>query len=243
MTPLLIGIAGPAGSGKTTAANILAWGRDMRLIGFADPVRVAVRDLFGQSDLKLLEVDKDRRLDMVCLPSEVRELLWFHVQRIEPYALAAYAARTGDPDCGVSVAVMNLLQVAEDDVLDNRRVKCAISPRHALRVFGDFGRGVDPALYLHAAGQALARDEGRPAVVHDVRLAAEAAWIRERGGTVLHMQCPGVKYSHAHATEYGPGYDPADLVVVNPGQLAPLRAELLHCLSLLEPRRAGARHA
>lgn len=236
---MLIGIAGPAGAGKTTAANILAWGSNLRFTGFADPLRYEVCQLFGLS-LGDLEKRKDETQTLRARPSDIAERLLGHVDDIEPRATRVYAARSGDADCGVQEAVRELLGCSAAELAADTLITARLSPRQALRTIGDFGRGIDPYLYLHAAGQTLALSGEAGAVMHDVRLEIEAQWIRERGGWMLHIQRQGVSYSGAHVTERGPRYAAGDMIVVNPGHIPGFRAELIHALSAMTSTQAAA---
>jgi DNA polymerase III delta prime subunit len=167
---ILIGLAGPAGVGKTTAAALLAQAVGCPVLGFADPIRETVLRLVPSWGKWHLEDGKD------------------HKRRDAPFA-----------------------------------------PRHAMQVIGDHARSLQWDIYIRAMERRLAghKDEGAPgAVVHDLRTQAEAIWLREEGGVLVHLQREGVAFRGDHATEMGVSAAPEDLVIHNPGTLEGLRAEL-----------------
>lgn len=183
---ILIGLAGPAGCGKTTAAELMVHRHRFTRISFADPLREAVRDLIPRWDVWHVTAGKDQpalwdaKATATLTPRELMRAIGAHVNHVSPGAYIAFAARRVDHllECGVSV------------------------------------------------------------VIDDVRMPAEAAWLRERGGWVVHVQRPGCVYRRDHATEVGPGYEPPDLRLVNPAGLSELQSELGYLLDALLLRAA-----
>lgn len=179
----LIGLAGPAGVGKTTAATLLGAELGYPVFGFADPIREVVFKLFPAWDEWHLSAGKDRK----------------------------------SPTYGVS-------------------------PRHAMRVIGDHGRAMQHDLYVRAMARRVDRARGQGAagvVIHDVRMAVEAHWLREAGGTLIHLQRDGSQFSREHRTECGVSCEQDDVTVRNPGTLAGLRGELLSALTDIRRRIAA----
>jgi hypothetical protein len=183
---ILIGLAGPAGCGKTTAAEVIAYRHGFWRLSFADPLRAAVRDLIPGGDC-------------------------WHV--------------TAGKDC---------------PVLHTMPEHGPLTPRDLMRAIGAHVNHVSPGAYIAFASarvQELLR-HGQSVVIDDVRMPDEAAWVREQGGWVVHVQRPGVSYTKAHPTECGPGYEPCDLWLANPQGLAELQAELSYLLGALFERAA-----
>lgn len=168
----LLGLAGPRGCGKTTAALLLQQQHGFVPLAFADPIREAVLELFTGWDRGHFEAALK---DAVC------------------------------PRYG-------------------------ISPRAALRAFGEHTRALAPLAYIEAMARRVESiglscgRSGARVVIHDVRLPEEAAWIRSVGGQVVHVLRAGLAWSGEHATERGPGVDAADLRLPNPGTLATYQA-------------------
>jgi len=180
---LLLGLAGPAGVGKTTAACWIGMSYGFSMLGFADPIREAALALFPAWDSRHMCAGKD--------------------------------------------------QVDE---------RVGIAPRHALRVIGDHARALQPDIYVRALARRvlLARNDGAPgAIIHDLRMPGEAAWLRAAGGTLIHVQRDGLAFRGDHPTEDGlPGL-PDDCALHNPGTLLGLRAEIDGVLVHIRRRRAA----
>jgi hypothetical protein len=106
--------------------------------------------------------------------------------------------------------------------------------RRLLQVIGDHGRAMHPDLYIDGVRFRLGeeRAKGAPgAIISDVRLHNEAAFVRrEAGGTLIHLQRDGVRWAGNHALEHGVNVEPEDLVVRNPGTIGGFRGELLGTL-------------
>lgn len=114
----------------------------------------------------------------------------------------------------------------------------SLTPRECMRTLGDWLRmyyGNNALICAAVAAVERSHEQGRSVVIDDVRMPVEAAMVRALGGWMVHVQRPGCIYSHAHATEYGPGHEPGDLTLVNPGDLATLRAELISVLAATTP--------
>lgn len=102
-----------------------------------------------------------------------------------------------------------------------------ITPRDALRAFGEHARALDPNIYIKAMQRRIdALPLGCCVVIDDLRLPAEAAWVRAHGGAVVHVRRAGRDWSGEHATEVGPGVTYGDLWVRNDTDLAALKREL-----------------
>lgn len=110
------------------------------------------------------------------------------------------------------------------------------APRHLARVIGDHGRAMQWDLYIRKCARRVAQliEIGEPgAVIHDLRTQLEAEWLRQEGGTLVHVQRAGVEFRADHETEMGVTADPSDCVIRNPGTISGLRDELLDVLVTL----------
>lgn len=64
------------------------------------------------------------------------------------------------------------------------------------------------------------------AVFSDVRFPQEADWIRQHGGTVIHLHRPGNAQVRAHLSEAGIALHKRDQLITNGGDLDELNARL-----------------
>lgn len=79
-------------------------------------------------------------------------------------------------------------------------------------------------------------------VISDVRFENEAAFIRERGGVMVHMQRNDASPVSAHSSEDGVAMHPQDLIVRNNGTIRELQSEL-SSLVIYARRRSSSRAA
>lgn len=170
----LIGIAGAAGSGKSTVGTYLedVWG--YRGYALADPIKFGLHEMLGLSDYQLWGDEKE-------------------------LALASYGK----------------------------------SPRQLMQSLGDWGRDVRSDLWLTLAGKMLSRmDEyetmgHRGVVITDIRYEIEAAFVRDRGGVIIHLDRAAAAPVHEHSSEYGVrGSHYTDICITNNGTLDELYCKL-----------------
>lgn len=107
------------------------------------------------------------------------------------------------------------------------------SPRELMQLLGtEFGRNmVHPDLWLMLADQNLHFLEQTNAcvagfVISDLRFENEAAFIRRRGGYVIHLQRPDAPEVHAHVSELGIVIQDTDLVVCNDGGVEDMTGQI-----------------
>ncbi len=120
-----------------------------------------------------------------------------------------------------------------------------VSPRALYQTLGtEWGRElVHPDLWQWVAERRLLMLElaggtrYAGVVFSDVRFPNEAAWIRARGGTVVHIVRPEAPAVRAHVSELGLEVEPGDLVVRNDDTLETLHARLDGVMALLRERR------
>lgn len=126
-----------------------------------------------------------------------------------------------------------------------------VSPRAMLRAFGEHTRSVCPGAYIgYMADRVAALSPTTRVVITDVRTPEEAAWVRAHG-VLAHVQRPLHDWSGEHPTEMGPGRDPGDLTLHNPGSpegyaaMCEVLAGVVHWGAAMglppRPRRAGRR--
>ena len=101
-----------------------------------------------------------------------------------------------------------------------------VSPRRLMQTLGtEWGRQlINPDLWLILAKQLLL-NYGPGMVIADVRFENEAAWVREQGGRVIHIERPDNVAVEAHASEAGIVFkgEEGDIKIVNGGSLEDLQ--------------------
>jgi hypothetical protein len=120
------------------------------------------------------------------------------------------------------------------------------SPRELMQLLGtEWGRHlVHNDLWLLLARQQL--DDAlefnnewlQGFVINDVRFENEATWIRNQGGTVLHLLRPDAAPVNPHVSEAGVAIHDNDFVVHNDADLPHLYAQLDHLMLILMRRQA-----
>lgn len=190
MTQILIGLAGAARSGKTTAAKHLATEHGFIHYAFAQPLKAMLAEGLNLSAAQLEGAEKEAPLP------------WL-----------------------------------------------GKSPRELLQTLGsEWGRElVHRELWLRVARQNLDNlaecfPQAPGIVISDVRYEDEAAFVRERGGVLVHILRPYAPPVRAHATEAGVAIGDNDLVMHNEGDLGDFLRDIEHALAHIA-RRTAARAA
>lgn len=185
----LIGIAGKAGSGKTTVAQWLGKERAAFLAAFAYQIKETLIGTFGA----------------------LTGLSWQHFEDRE-------------------------LKEAPLPVI-------GVSPRRLAQTLGtEFGRNcVHPDVWVMLMEEYLRTHQvwerpGQMIVLHDLRFENEARWIRNNGGTVVHLSRPSATSVAEHASEAGVAIESGDQCISNGGDVA----ALLRALDTVFPQRAAA---
>lgn len=184
MTTLLIGLAGPARSGKSTAANHLVRNHLLEHYAFADPLRSGLMEIFN---LDADDFEGDRKEQpLPWLERSPRQLM----QSMG----TEWARKMVHPDVWIKIAEQNLnyMQNALTDVIGF--------------------------------------------VVSDVRFENEAEFIRQRGGTIIHMRRPDAPAVNPHISESGICMLEPDLIVDNAGPLSALPSQIDECLYVIRHR-------
>jgi hypothetical protein len=121
------------------------------------------------------------------------------------------------------------------------------SPRELMQLLGtEWGRDlVHPQLWLLLAEQnlqALAElnQDMQGVVIRDVRFDNEAAWVRSKGGVIVHITRPDASDVAHHISESGVTPWPGDHLVVNDGPLEQLYDDLE---GLIQALQSKSRHA
>lgn len=163
MRPRLIALSGPAGVGKSTLAiQLLLACRAGQRWSFADPVRAAVKAVFGD-DYRTQEAKA----------------------AVDPF----WRDRLGEP----YATGRAILQTFGTDVCRQH---------------------ISPSIWLYALERRLDAEHNVAAVVFDdLRFENEAAFVRGRGGLVVHLHRAGIRRCGSHASERGVALEPGDWTI------------------------------
>lgn len=187
MKPILIGLAGRARSGKSTAADHLVRNHFFEHYAFADPLRSGLMEIFNLDPDDFEGAKKEQPVDW--LGRSPRELM----QSMG----TEWARQLVHPDVWVKIAEQNL------NYLQN-----------TLSSVVGF-------------------------VVSDVRFENEADFIRQRGGTIIHIARPTAPAVNPHASEAGVHVNPLDLIIRNTGDREHLRSLIDDCVAVIRSRDAS----
>lgn len=187
MKPILIGIAGLARSGKSTAADHLVRNHLLEHYAFADPLRSGLMEIFNLDPDDFEGAKKEQPVDW--LGRSPRELM----QSMG----TEWARQLVHPDVWVKIAEQNL------NYLQN-----------TLSSVVGF-------------------------VVSDVRFENEADFIRQRGGTIIHIARPAAPAVNPHVSEAGVHAKPLDLIIRNTGDRELLRCLIDDCVTVIRSRDAS----
>ena len=232
-TPLqIIALTGLAGTGKDTAADILATHCGFTKLAFADALRAEVQAAFN-------------------VPAELltrRDLKEMHTAEL---------ALVECTDMGLIGALVRAAMAASTHALDYAWIEAPRSPRQILQWWGtEYRRAQKINYWLEALRQSITQRhalDGRSRfVITDARFENEAAMIRAMGGVVWQITRDGVQSvegQHASATD-GTRLNPS-VIIDNSSTLHSLREAVLgewlaletqtdvQTLRLLDPARVG----
>ena len=163
------------------------------------------------------------------------------------YAFIAYAFATPLKAALQQMFLLTAAQISGDEK-ELPLVAIGKSPRELMQLLGtEWGRHlVHKDLWLLLAEQHLTnmlelRDGHLPGfVISDVRFENEAQWVRNRGGSVVHIQRPTAPGVAPHISEAGIALHDNDFVIRNDADLSHLHEQLDH-LMLILIRRAALR--
>ena len=215
----IIGIAGRAGVGKSTVAEMLVRKFDFAAVSLADPLKRVAADLWGFSEKQLWGPSDERNLPDERWP---KDHLWDQV---------VISGMTSCRRCGMMVPAHYVKHMPGNHIETVRgetdRLCVALSPREALQLLGtEVGRAIHPQTWtsylMRVAGQIIG-DRGvyHPATgwerripswyhpvigiaVPDVRFPNEADAIKKAGGRMWLVDRPGIGLTGAagkHASE------------------------------------------
>lgn len=106
------------------------------------------------------------------------------------------------------------------------------SPRYLMQTLGtEWGRlMVDKDIWLKLAGHYLTHT-GPGMIISDVRFANEAAWVREQGGLIIHLDRPTAAKVREHESESGVPVEKGDAQILNESTKEHLRKQLIKAVT------------
>lgn len=179
----LIGLAGEARAGKSSAAGFLCNELGFETYGLAQPIKDMICALFNWDDrhregsLKEVEVEvamNRRALSDAWAAWRMEELVGFNIaDHIKFREL---------------VSILFQDKTAETGPI--------ISPRRAFQLFGtEYGRGLRPTIWLDIAKRKLDElPEESGLVIADIRFPNEHRWISYSGGFLVHVRRKGSQH-------------------------------------------------
>ncbi len=205
---MIIGFAGKAGSGKTTAARYLLDHKDIRIVilpmaaMLREEIEGFLREAGAQEGLPLVYGDQDDKLKI------------FSVNMEKALKIC--------PEWSQFVEMNAEIQVRPDQT--------AVTIRRLLQWWGtEYRRAQDPDYWTKAWERKLAgmnQDETH-VLVDDVRFINELETIKKHGGFFIRIVRPGFNGANDHSSENSlDDYADWDLVIENDGSLANFKQQL-----------------
>lgn len=225
----LVGIAGRAGAGKSTAASVLVKEFGFVEVALADPIKRICKEVFAFTDEQLWGPSEMRNKPDSRYPTpnwrKEGESFSEAVARREPFLTPRYALQTLGTEwgrgCYEDVWVDQAIRVAT-----HRGLAISDRNRDPETVQADINRGVGyfdytPQDGLHTTCACCNRPAGG-VVIPDVRFPNEVAAIKKAGGVIWLIERPSAGLegaTGAHISEAGVDIGCADHVLSNSGSL------------------------
>ncbi len=205
---MILGFAGKAATGKTTAAKHMAPLLDKvcRIV----PMAMVLRDEV-EGFLRAIGAEESVPLVYGCQDDKVRI---FYVDEAKALARCPQWAHF----------------VGENREIQDRPGQTAVTVRRILQWWGtEYRRAQDPDYWTKAWGRKVEQFElaHMHVLVDDVRFMNELNVIREHGGLIVKIERPGFDGANNHASETSlDEYQAWDRVIVNDGTLTEFMAEI-----------------
>lgn len=204
--PTIIGLAGPAGSGKDTVADLLRTHARFMKCAFADALRYEVCEAFGIEPL----------------------LLSYRPTKEEPHPALALAKCKDHAFPGLLLQG-KLLERFNGSIAEFMALPR--SPRQIMQLWGtEYRRATDGSYWT---GQVVAhvnyqcRDHNTRHVITDVRFANEAQAVRNMGGVVWQIKRPDLKVDTTHSSESDGSQFKPDAIINNSHDIRHLQQQVL----------------
>ena len=175
----LIGLAGEARCGKSSAAGFLKECLGFEQYALASPIKMLINTLFGWDEKHSEGSLKETVVEVGVNPQAFFEV-WNDLRMDELVPIEMSRAEY--------VKMIELL--FQDETANDGPF---ISPRRAYQLFGtDYGRGLNPTIWLDVAKRKLDElPEDSGLIITDVRFPNEHKWISRNGGFLVHVRRNG----------------------------------------------------
>ena len=225
---MLIGIAGPKGSGKSTAAKLLT-----RKHAVDKPAIEVLKERAGYwwRSASLLQLDRGVQVEMA---DDLKTLcqLMFDIPYKYLWGPSKLRDRYDHTLAMLMVGRSRMQPRLADAVVDLFTANC-LTPRRILRLVGDAYREDNPNHWVELVEprikKLLREQEERLVVVTGIRYVNEAMLIQRLGGKTLMMRNPHTLRAPDHSSEEF-DFD-VDDEILNPGELRALKSRLDNTLS------------
>lgn len=187
----LIGLAGPARCGKSSAAGFLSELMGYEQYALAAPIKSLVNALFDWNEEHSEGLLKETLTEVGVYRKDFFEE-WERLNMSELLGIESGPAQFGD--------MLDTFFIGRDS-----EDAPWISPRRAYQLFGtEYARGIKPTIWLDLAKAKLAEVDGL--IITDIRFPNEHQWITQNAGFLVHVRRSGSQYnirSTGHASEAG----------------------------------------
>ena len=208
----LLGMTGPAGSGKDTAASMLVEELGYETYALASPIKALTNSLFKWGYAHTEGHLKEDKLQVAFSAGALDKFnqVW------NSYKLDLH---TG---CNTTMGLLEILNVLELEPTDSSEFRGCISPRKAYQLVGtEWGRAIKDTIWLDIATENISKGT----IVTDVRFPNEREWLDSLGGKLIHVDRGGYTRTGetSHSSEAGLEIKGDDWVLYNKGSLEDLR--------------------
>lgn len=174
---MIIGFAGPAGSGKDTLAQYLKVTHKFQQVAFSDPIKSFCRRVFKFSSEQLYGPSTLR--NEVCDRFREKQVWEDILIQLHTFGGEWIYQITGESNREMFLSLVSLIE----DLADRRE---PLAARHVLQAIGtEWARAHDPNIWINYAMRRVKNMDN--AVITDVRFLNELEAVQAAGGVVIRL--------------------------------------------------------